>query len=135
LGSRLHVRSGKGNKDRHVYIGNSAQRALWRYLATRPTIKPDSPLFATRDNTPIRRNVLYHIIERLAQTADVKNATTHRFRHTFAINLLRNGGNVLELQRLLGHEKLETIRIYVTLAQSDLSAAHRQASPADNWRL
>ena len=59
----------------------------------------------------------------------------HRFRHTFAVQFLRNGGNVFELQRILGHERMDTLHIYVTLAQSDLAAAQRAHSPADNWRL
>lgn len=57
------------------------------------------------------------------------------FRHTFAITFLRNGGNVLELQRLLGHEKMDTLRIYVELAQLDLANAQAAASPADHWGL
>ena len=54
---------------------------------------------------------------------------------TFAINYLRNGGNVLELARLMGHSRTETLQIYVDLAQTDLQDAQRRASPADNWRL
>jgi len=59
----------------------------------------------------------------------------HRFRHTFAYNFLRNGGNPIELQRLLGHEEMDTVNIYVNLAESDLQDAQRRASPANNWRL
>ena len=84
---------------------------------------------------PLNRGALLLLIKRLAERAQVPNADVHRFRHTFAVNFLRNGGNVLELQRLLGHEKLDTVNIYVRLAQSDLSAAQRIASPADKWRL
>jgi integrase/recombinase XerD len=132
---RLHVRQGKGGKDRHVFLGATGRRLLWRYLATRKNIRPTEPLFATRDLTPLNRNSLLLLIKRIAMRAEVSDAGLHRFRHTFAINFLRNGGNVLELQRMLGHEKLDTLNIYVRLAQSDLSNAQRIASPADKWRL
>lgn len=132
---RLHIRRGKGNKNRYVYLGQAAQRVLWRYLATRPNAKPSDPVFTSRDGAPLRRDNLRHLIERLAARAAVPGAHVHRFRHTFAINFLRNGGNVLELQRFLGHERMETIRIYVDLAQHDLSNAQVRASPADHWRL
>jgi integrase len=39
------------------------------------------------------------------------------------------------LQRMLGHEQLNTVRIYATIAESDLQEAQKKASPADNWKL
>lgn len=132
---QLHVRNGKWNKSRYVYLGDSARRALWRYLAARPDAGRQAPLFATRTDTHLDRNALGNMIERCAQRAGVAHANIHRFRHTFAINYLRNGGSVLELQAALGHEKMDTVRIYARLAEVDLQLAQRRASPADNWRL
>lgn len=70
-----------------------------------------------------------------AARAGVSHANVHKFRHTFAITFLRNGGNVLELQKLLGHERMETVRTYAELAAMDLANAQAHASPADNWGL
>ncbi|MCB0182650.1 MAG: site-specific integrase, partial [Caldilineaceae bacterium] len=75
-----------------------------------------------------------HMIVRLGERANVPGAGVHRFRHTFAVNFLRNGGNVFELQELLGHEDIKTLSVYIKLSEQDIDAAQRH-SPADNWRL
>lgn len=63
------------------------------------------------------------------------NATLiFRFRYTFAIKFLRNGGNVFVLKELLGHEKLEQTMRYVKFVESDISESAKH-SPTDNWRL
>lgn len=131
---RLRVRHGKGDKERYVVVGNRARKAIWFYLAGRNEPTPAEPLFTTRSGGPLDRNNLRHIVGRLGVTAGVDDVHPHRFRHTFAINFLRNGGNPLLLQELLGHERLETVRIYVKLAEQDINKAHRH-SPADNWSL
>jgi integrase/recombinase XerD len=132
---RLRIRHGKGDKSRLVFMGESGRKGLWRYLAERGDVKPNAPLFVTRTGTPLDPGALWHMVERCAARAGVEKATVHRFRHTFAINFLRNGGSVLELQRMLGHEQLNTVRIYASLAESDLLEAQKKASPADNWKL
>lgn len=132
---KTHVRHGKGSKARYVWLGEVARKAVWRYLAERGAVQPEEPLFATRSNGHMDRDGLRHMVQRCALRAGVKDATCHRFRHTFAINYLRNGGTVLELQRLLGHERMDTLRIYAELAEADLENGQKRASPADKWRL
>ena len=75
------------------------------------------------------------LVKRLGKRANVSNVHPHRFRHTFAIQFLRNGGNVFELQNLLGHSDLEMVKRYVRLAQVDIELIARKASPCDNWRI
>jgi integrase/recombinase XerD len=132
---RLKIRHGKGDKERVVYLGKTAKRFIWRYLVDREDVYPKAPLFSTTTDRHLDRNNLRHMLSTIAKVASVEDVHPHRFRHTFAINFLRNGGNVFALQRLLGHERLDTVKIYVKLAQTDLEQAQRIASPADNWRL
>lgn len=84
---------------------------------------------------PLHRTNLLHHLQRIGANAHVAHVHPHRFRHTFAIMFLRNGGNVFELQRILGHESLDTVRTYLALADVDIARAQRAHSPADNWRL
>jgi len=126
---------GKGAKERIVYIDASTTRAIWHYLTTRPDARPDDHLFVTQQGRPLSRDRLYHLINSIGARANIPHANVHRFRHTFAINFIRNGGNAYTLQRLLGHSTMEMVRTYLALAAQDDSDSHRQASPVANWHL
>lgn len=130
------VRRGKGDKGRTVYLGNLAREGLWRYVAKRKDTRPGDPLFETTKHSAMDRNALRKLLLAAGERAEiVEPVTPHRLRHTFAINYLRNGGDVYTLQRLLGHSTMEMVRRYLALAQTDIAEAHRRASPVDNWRL
>ena len=127
--------SGQG-KARSVYIGKRTQKALWQYLAHRQVLhSADSPVIATRDGDRFNRQYMHTLICRLGDRAGVRKCYPHRFRHSFATNYLRNGGDIYTLQRRLGHTSLEMVKRYLKLAEADDRAAHRRASPVDNWKL
>jgi site-specific recombinase XerD len=126
---------GKGHKMRRVKFSARTGEALWRYLATRPDTRPGDALIATLRGAPLRGGQVYQILRRIGKRAEVANTYTHRFRHTFATEFLRNGGDPYTLQEILGHTSMEMVRRYVHTAQIDIDEQHRRASPVDNWRL
>lgn len=126
----------KGGKGRIVFLGKSSRRAVWRYLTLREDgDDPESQLFLAIGDRKFSTNALRLLINSLARKADVAKAYPHKFRHTFAINYLRAGGDVFTLQALLGHSTLDMVRYYARIAEIDIENAHRKASPVDNWRL
>lgn len=133
------IRKGKGGKGRVVVASRGTVKALWRYLVERPTdLDPRAPLFAiTQSDTerPMTRDTLGLMLSRAGQRAGVQGVHPHRFRHTFAVEFLRNGGNIYTLQSLLGHSTLEMVKRYLALVQADLDSQHSTASPVTNWRL
>jgi integrase/recombinase XerD len=122
--------SGRKTKTRMAYLGKNSRKALWHYLAER---KPEQkePLFLTKTHKPISPNQLLLFMRQLGTRAEVAHVHPHKFRHTFAIQFLRNGGDAFSLQRLLGHSGLDMTRRYVLLADTDTETAHRLASPVD----
>ncbi len=135
LNNRRLTVLGKGSKERIIPFSAVTSQAIWRYEATRPKDSTNDLVFVTPEGQPLDRVGLGELILRIGERAGVTNAHPHRFRHTFAINFLRNGGNAYALQMMLGHSTMEMVKRYLALAQADVEAAHRQASPVANWRL
>jgi len=131
---QISIRQAKGGSVRVVFIGKSARRALWSYAATRQHSSGGNPVFTTREGQPLTPDRVTKLIANLGRRAGF-HVHPHQLRHTFATMFLRNGGNLLSLQRLLGHSSLEMVRRYAAIADADLATAHRDASPADRWRL
>lgn len=128
---------GKGYKERIVYFGKRTSKALWKYIVPRLDGDKESFLFVVGGGDPrqMNRSVLNKLLRRIGERAGVTNVYPHRFRHSFAITYLRNGGDVFTLQELLGHSDLKMVQHYAHIAQTDCESAHKKASPVDNWKL
>jgi len=129
---------GKGKKERIVPVGNNAQKALQRYLfryRTRPAHAGIENVFLSVHGTPLTENNMRLMFARLGQRSGVHRLHAHLCRHTFATRFLTNGGDVVTLQRILGHSTLEMVRHYVNLASNDVIIKHQRCSPLDRLNL
>lgn len=123
---KRHIKvRGKGDKERLIPFSQRTSSALFSHMATMSGDK----LF------PMSRHALAQYMRRLGKRAGVQDTHPHRFRHTMAIQYLRNGGDPYTLQDLLGHTTMEMVRNYIKIAQIDIDAAHKRASPVENWKL
>lgn len=118
--------TGNKTKGRVVYFGKTTKKTLWRYAIDR---YEHEPLFLTVDEGRMDRNSIRCMLNYLGKNAGVPNCHPHRFRHTFAIEYLRAGGDVFTLQRLLGHSTLQMVQNYLALVPADVARAYR--SPSD----
>jgi integrase/recombinase XerD len=128
--------TGKGRKTRMLPISPETAKAIWKYLTTeRATDKMRDPLFTAETGEGMTRLTLLTFLKRLGARAGVADCHPHRFRHTFAVMYLRNGGNAFTLQALLGHSSLGATQTYMHIAQTDIENGHQEASPVAGWRL
>lgn len=126
---------GKGKKERSIPISKNTLNAIDEYLQTRGKKDPNSPIFVKTNGKPIDRVLLRRILARIGTKAGIGKVHPHRFRHTFAIQFLRNGGNIYSLQKILGHSTLDMVKRYLAIAQHDLDRDHEIASPVNHWGL
>lgn len=117
---------GKGQKDRVVPMSFELRRILYRWLAKHTF---DLVFPTTRGTKQGQRNALrdFKLMGRSLGITGVR-FSFHTMRHTFAVNYIRNGGDVFRLQRVLGHATLEMTRRYVNLQTEDLKAVHDRLS-------
>lgn len=106
---------GKGDKEREVYFSNKCAIWLKKYLNNR--YDEDKALIVT-ERAPRRMEIaqIRYVIKRIAKRAEIKtNIYPHKLRHSYAMHLLDNGAPMELIQELLGHQKLDTTRIYAQL--------------------
>jgi integrase/recombinase XerD len=112
---------GKGDKERLVPIGHTAQNAITLYLeGTRTKQKPkkgmEDHLFLNRRGSKLSREMVFIIIKNLAEIANIKkNISPHTLRHSFATHLIEGGADLRAVQEMLGHESITTTEIYTHL--------------------
>ena len=107
----VKVREGKGQKQRIVYINELACKHLVRYLTDRKV--NGNYLFYNKKKKPLNPGGVRHLLNLVGEAAGVENVHPHRFRRTFATNLVNRGMEIQEVGKLLGHANLNTTLTYV----------------------
>ena len=120
----VHVRHGKGNKERITYMNQLAAKHLLAYLTGRK--ETGSMLFYNKDHNPLQTDGIRFILNTIAGRAGVDNVHPHRFRRTFATGLASRGMDIQEIQRLLGHADLNTTMKYVCLDDSRVKNSYQK---------
>src|ERR1700730_4757080 len=125
------VRSGKGNKDRMVAIGEPALDALkaWRPLLPIPA-DPDVPVITNLRGTRLStRSVEKMVARRLIDAGISSTITPHGIRHCFATHMLDAGADLRSIQEMLGHSSLQTTQRYTHVSVNRLKEVYRRAHP------
>jgi len=126
----VHIRGGKGRKDRDVMLSPKLLEALrehWRLLKPKVWLFPGGR--SHRADRPITVRMTWNACQEAAQRAGLeKKVHPHTLRHCFATHLLEAGADLRTIQMLLGHSDLEETTIYLHLSQRHL---HATASPLD----
>ena len=117
----VHVRSGKGGKDRVVPLGEEASHWVARYLReARPALAPGAvdALFLSVNGKRLDTSTLRRLVPH-----------PHRLRHAFATHLLEGGADLRTIQELLGHSSLSTTQVYSHVDARRLRKVYDGAHP------
>ena len=133
---------GKGNKDRPIFISQSAADAIGEYLSSRSdNLKPlflnnsrnvhknltDSNGVDASEQRRLTPRSIQRIVSKYAQAAGItKHVTPHTLRHSFATDLLMNGADLRSVQSMLGHSNIATTQIYTHVTDPHLKEVHEK---------
>lgn len=133
----VRVRSGKGNKDRTVPIGNAALEAIAAYRtalsglsAFRLLKHAEDPLFRNTRMARLGVRSIRDALEKAAKKAGLPTRLSpHDLRHSFATHMLDSGADLRVVQELLGHESLSTTQRYTHMTLDQVMAVYDKAHP------
>ena len=121
----VHVRQGKGGRDRDVPLSPKLLETLreyWRWMKPKTYLFPGT-VDHWRADVPISEKMPWQACREAAQKAGIaKHVTTHTLRHCYATHLLEGGADLRTIQLLLGHAKLEHTTVYLHLSQKHLTS-------------
>lgn len=117
--------TGKGNKQRTVYIDDVTSMLLKRYLDTRTD---DSPVLflSSRGLKALTPSGIQRMLKDLEKISGVENVHPHRFRRTLATSLINKGMPIQEVAAILGHDKIDTTMTYVYIDATSLANAYKK---------
>ena len=129
----LIVVLGKGNKERPLYMSSKVFKGLYKYQSLHRPNVTSKYFFIHEDGRPLSRSYFAHRMQKFVRIAGITiTCTPHTLRYSFAIQFLRNGGDELTLQSILGHSTLDMTRRYVKLANSDIEGKLKKYSPVES---
>ncbi len=127
--------TGKGSKQRIIPVGEKAISEINFYkehYRNRLDIEPEFSdiLFLNRRGKQITRVMIFTIVKKLAQIAELKkNISPHTFRHSFATHLVEGGADLRAVQEMLGHESIITTEIYTHISREFLRQVVKEYHP------
>lgn len=120
--------TGKGNKERTIYLNEMCVNAVKEYMKVRPVdgVKDKQALFLSNRKSRISPKTVQHIVEKFIEKSGLgdRGYSTHKLRHTAATLMYQKGGvDVLLIKDILGHENLATTEIYTHIVDEQLKDA------------
>lgn len=123
--NRTAIVTGKGKKIRTVHFTEKCSMFLERYLATRKDNEP--ALFVSQWGTRLGISVIQKIVRKLGKSAKLTRPLyPHRFRHTFATELLSRGGSLSFIADEMGHKNIKVTQVYAHVPKQKIITMYRK---------
>lgn len=126
------LRHTKNKSQQIIPIASALKPILLEYLRYRKPSSPEDYLFCTWHGKQLSVNGIGIAIQRYNRRRGVNKTSVHLFRHTYAKKWIMAGGDILRLQKLLGHKSLDMVKEYVTMFNADIKKDYDKFNPLSN---
>ncbi|HOM96077.1 MAG: tyrosine-type recombinase/integrase [Candidatus Methanofastidiosa archaeon] len=124
----IHVISGKGAKDRIVFVDPGTQEMINHYISERND--DNEALFLSTHGDRISARTIQWLIKNYSKKAGIeKKVTPHVLRHSFATHMLEGDADIVVIKELLGHSNLATTQIYTHITDERRKKVYDKAHP------
>lgn len=117
---------GKGDKERIVYFNARAKLHLKAYLDSRKDANPALFVTLRAPHERIQIGGIEHRLRNMGKRLNISKVHPHKFRRTLATMAIDKGMPIEQLQRLLGHQRIDTTLQYAMVKQSNVKIAHKK---------
>lgn len=123
--NKIFLEITKNKKTRYIFISDYLKELIKNQLKKRTKIY----LFETKDNKQLKADYITYMLFMAKKRLKIENLSPHKLRHTYATMMLKNGANIEEIRKLLGHTTYEMTRKYLDYIEEDLKKANEKFNP------
>lgn len=120
----------KSGKPRYCYFGNKLEDLLKKLILKN---NYDNPYLFQNGNTHINKQTISSMLLKLKKDLNIDVLSSHKFRHLYATQLLKNGADIFTVKQLLGHSKLENTQRYLDFTNEELKENNFKYNPLNNF--
>lgn len=121
--NEIIVHKGKGSKERIAYLDSKAKLHLRRYLEKR---EDDDPALVVSSRGRMTTSAIERMIRKLGEEADIPICHPHKFRRSLATHAIDKGMPIEQVQKMLGHTKIDTTLEYAQVDQENVKQSHKK---------
>lgn len=117
---------GKGDKERVVYFDARSKLHLKKYLKSRTDNNPALFVSLRRPYNRLQTSGVEIMLKKMGKKCNIAHVHPHKFRRTMATTAIDKGMPIEQVQRLLGHEKIDTTLRYAMVKQNNVKISHKK---------
>ena len=127
--NRIYLIDTKCSGGRSVFYDPSLKELIAREMVNNTTF-----LFEDKFGDHVSYNAISMVVKRIAHTLDIPKLSPHKFRHTYATMLLKNGANIGVVRLLMGHSSLSVTHRYLDFTSDELDKVNTECNPLAKFR-
>lgn len=123
----------KSGNPRFCYFAEKLEQLLYALISKNKLKDPDNPYLLQCHGSHIDKMTISSMLYKLKRDLDIDILSSHKFRHLYATQLLKNGADIFTVKELMGHQKLEITQRYLDFTNEEIKQNNFKYNPLKNF--